>query len=506
MDNISDKLPSYINKIYNKAGYLDKYGGSVVVTCVTFFIFFIIFSYFYVQSHISKIRKNWTTEKCNPSVLPFAGMIMAPDNMSPFKFTAENFEKCATTILAEIIHMFTLPIHFISEGLAEFFKLIGEAIQKVRELFAKIRQSIMNIIENIMHRILNVVIQLQKVMIDLKDILGKTQASLATGLYTVMGSYLAMKAFMGAMIQIIIEALIVAAAIIIVLWIFPWTWPIAAPATVLFALVATLLGIIIGGLEEIIQISAGNIPPVPGCFHEDTIIEMSHGIKKIKDIKLNDVLRDGSKVTAIFKILKGENKLYELDNFVVTGNHDVLHETRGWIKVCNHEKAKLKENDDDIVYCLNTTTKKIKINNTIFADWDEVHEEDVELAKEIFSDIKNTSDFHKYIDSGFEKNTIIKLRDGSINFIQEIKLGDELEDHSVVMGIVEIDAKHIDKLVEHKIHRKYFIGTPNLVFKDKHLGVCPLIFKKNSVNQPINKNKSNKLYHLITSSGKFMIE
>ena len=43
MDNISDKLPNYINKIYNKAGYLDKYGGSVVITGITFFIFFIIF-------------------------------------------------------------------------------------------------------------------------------------------------------------------------------------------------------------------------------------------------------------------------------------------------------------------------------------------------------------------------------------------------------------------------------------------------------------------------------
>ena len=35
---------SYINKITQKVSYLDKYGGSVIVTALTLFAFFLIFS------------------------------------------------------------------------------------------------------------------------------------------------------------------------------------------------------------------------------------------------------------------------------------------------------------------------------------------------------------------------------------------------------------------------------------------------------------------------------
>jgi len=116
MENIHSAFSEYIDKLYDKATYLDKYGGSVIVTCVTLFIFFLIFSYFYVQSKIKPIRLDWMNQKCNPAVIPFAGMINAGPGENKIEFTAKNFSECTTSILAEIIQFFLQPIHFVTKG------------------------------------------------------------------------------------------------------------------------------------------------------------------------------------------------------------------------------------------------------------------------------------------------------------------------------------------------------------------------------------------------------
>ena len=40
MNNIQETFTDYFNKLYKMDGYLDKYGGSVVVSAVTFTHFF----------------------------------------------------------------------------------------------------------------------------------------------------------------------------------------------------------------------------------------------------------------------------------------------------------------------------------------------------------------------------------------------------------------------------------------------------------------------------------
>jgi len=59
MNNIQETFTDYFHKLYAKEGYLDKYGGSVVVTALTLFVFFLIFSWYYVQERIQPIRQDW---------------------------------------------------------------------------------------------------------------------------------------------------------------------------------------------------------------------------------------------------------------------------------------------------------------------------------------------------------------------------------------------------------------------------------------------------------------
>ena len=103
MDNINKSFETYINKIYNKAKYLDHYGGSVVITGVTLSIFFLIFSYMYVMNQIKPIRADWLNQRCSPAVIPFAGLINKDPGTSTFDYTATNFQSCLSQILSNIL-------------------------------------------------------------------------------------------------------------------------------------------------------------------------------------------------------------------------------------------------------------------------------------------------------------------------------------------------------------------------------------------------------------------
>ena len=135
MDNTRKTVKTfgeYINKITEKAGYLDKYGGSLVGTFLILLAFFIVFSYYYVMSRIKPIKADWINSRCRPEVIPFAGIINAPPGESQFKFTGENFSQCTTDILSRIIGYFLQPIYYTMNIITNLFAVVLKAIQAVR--------------------------------------------------------------------------------------------------------------------------------------------------------------------------------------------------------------------------------------------------------------------------------------------------------------------------------------------------------------------------------------
>ena len=160
MDKIPKTFESYINKITEKVTYLDKYGGSVLATGLILISFFLIFSYFYVMNKLKPIKKDWVNQRCNPAVMPFAGLINAPPNSSKIEYTAENFTQCTQSILATIIGYFMAPINYTVQHMTEFLAEIMKSVNMIRHVFAYIRNKIMGIVANIFARIYNIIIPL----------------------------------------------------------------------------------------------------------------------------------------------------------------------------------------------------------------------------------------------------------------------------------------------------------------------------------------------------------
>ena len=509
MDNIP-KPPSfeqYINKITTKVGYLDKYGGSVIVTMITLFVFFLLFSYLYIIARLKPIKNDWENQRCNPEVMPFAGFINKKPGQSAFDFTSENFTYCTEMILNKIVGYFTLPVQYSVSTLTKFYSELLTSFNMIRHIMTYIRNKIVTIVGDIFARIFNVVVPVQVILIKLKSILGKSVGSITGMLYTVVTLFLSMKAFLGAFLEIIVIGLVVLAAATIAMWILPFTWPIAATMTALFVAVAVPLGVVATGLGDVLHITTShNIPNKPGCLDKDTIIELEDGEKKVTELKVGDTLKDGSKITAFMKLATSGREMFDLNGVIISGSHKVLFNSN-WIDVAVHPSAQLLEDyEEPYIYCFNTTNKRVTIGKMVFLDWDEIDDYDfleLKLLTKNFIDINaSTKNIHSHLEGGFHEDTIIELEDGRAVKIKDLRVFDQLRFGESVLGIVEIDAPNMSNIYNHKIKNHTIIGGSNLWIDDDDLGKFTTLGLKSNVY----KGKTpDKLYQILTDSGTLVI-
>jgi len=483
-----------ISNIYKKVGYFDKYGGSFVVSFMTILSFILVFSYFWVNSQIKPIKADWQKMKCHPGVLPFAGMVNAPPGTSKFKFTADNFSSCMYSILSDIVGRFTRPAFFLSDAITQLFKVMLDMVNAIRGVLNYIRSKIMAIIMQILERFINVITPVQVVIIKMKSLMGKVTGSMVSALYTAIGSYYALKSFIGAFLRLIIMALIALAGVVIILWIFPWTWALAYVGTAAYVAIAIPTVIIAVWMDNILN-SGINDPPDCCCFDENTELELLTGTKKIKDIKLGDILRDGAEVLTKLKILNRNKKMYDIDGVLVSGSHYIYCNKKGWVKVEEYTNNSVITTNE-FIYCIGTSNKRIVIGNNIFMDWDDITDEDIVLLKnrKTLDSNDGFGDIHTKLNGGFVSGTKIELGSGNPINIENINAGDILKNGTIVLATVEIESSKLDTNV-YDYNGVIFSGK-NLMMKD-NLGI------NHSRDRLVCKIKVNKLYHLVTDKGEF---
>ena len=313
-------------------------------------------------------------------------------------------------------------------------------------------------------------IPIQKMLIALMDTFQKIQGTMTASLYTMLGSYYTLQALMGAILELIIKMLTALVIIIVGLWIMPFTWPAAASMTAVFLAISVPLSIIIYFMTEVLHIKSAAVPKLR-CFDEDTLIPMSHQCKiPIKEINVGDELEDGSFVTAKIKVTSKGLKMYLLNDIIVSESHLVKNNGQ-WIRLSEHPNAEKIEYNKPYLYCLNTSNKIITLEGVIFSDWDEIINNKLAILNKENINIQNLENIHEYLDDGFEENATINIYDTCSwmkTEISKVKIGDILENGSIVYGLVEIDARKLRK------------------FKNK-------------------ENNQKKLHHLLTTDGNLNI-
>lgn len=445
MESSNNKSVEFVNNLYEKLGYFDYYGTSVLFFMLITFFVFCVFSYCIIAQEKQKIIDDWTNQRCKPQNIPFAGWINKPADKTAFQYTGENFNYCVQNILVSITGYILQPFNYLISSLTSVFNELEEDVNASRGAMATLRDKVKIIFQNVFNRLLNVVIPIQKIFIALVDTLNKTQGILTSALFTMFGSYLSLQSLLGAILELIVKILVALAAVIVGLWAVPVTWPTAASLSAVFLAISIPMSIIVIFMSEVMHIKSSAIPSLR-CFDKNVRIGLKNGrYLNICDVQVGDVLKNGDRVTATMRVSSKYIEMYILDGIIVSGTHYVKY-NGNWIYVKNHPYAILMpgyEHTRPFIYCLNTTSKQIVINNMIFADWDELFGKEL---KDVINHVRNIppfenttkSDLHKYIDFGFYKKDIVECDNMCYKKISEVKIGDKTASNNMVYGIVHL--------------------------------------------------------------------
>ncbi len=504
-----------LKKTYEKLNYFDQYGGSLIMIIIITSILIVIISYCYAMINSQPIKDDWPNQRCKPQYLPIAGFITHPEGVTATEYTAENFTYCIQNILTDVTGIAVQPLTFIVSSIQNLANIIIESINSIRAMFDKIRTAAQSVAQEILGRIMNVMIPLQQIIISFKDLVGKIQGTMTAGLFTFLGSYYTLKSMMGAIAQFIITILVALAVTIAVLWAVPFTWGFAAVQTGIFLAISIPMILILAFMSDTLNIKGYKIPKVK-CFDKNTSILMNDGNTKIiKDIVVGDVLCNNNIVTSKIIVETEGSTIYNLDGIIVSDSH-IVNYLDNWMPVSSHPHAKIYSNYlEPYLYCLNTSSKTIHINEHIFSDWDEIFDNDIKNIQNNSNFIfYERNDIHKYMDSGFIGNTEIKLNNGNTKCIKDICVGDILENNVSVYGIVEIDGSTLSAQYRHYFDNKIFEGGPNLTLCDKNIDFWSTIHLAEKYDGCLDKKinfkrqkdkKEDKLYHLLTDKKTFFV-
>jgi hypothetical protein len=529
----TDKGPKLNNlkKMYENLTYFDQYGFSLILFIIITILLMIFFGSCVALANIQPIKQDWANQRCKPYIIPIAGFINKPDNMSFNDFTSQNFNYCTQNILKGITGFAVEPLTFVTKNITKLVNYIKEAINDIRALTNRTRNFFITVVEEIMSRLLNVIIPLQQIIIKFKDFAGKVQGTMTAGLLTTIGAYITFKSLLGVIVKFIVTILITMVAMIAVFWLFPFTWGTAIAGTAVFVAVSIPFALLLTFMTKVLGISTGiSIPklkkiPKLKCFDKNTRIKMNNGTyKTIHELQVGEKNAGNYLITAKILVETNGSVMYNLNDVIVSDSHLVKYNNK-WMRVDEHPHAvKIEEYDEPYLYCINTENKLIEINGNVFTDWDEIYNDELEKIKNVkiknvmFNSNKtlnysmddlnvNNLDIHRYLDGGFDKNTKIILKNGVIKNIKNISIGDVLENGERVYGCVEIDGANLLEQASYNLAKnRYVIGGSNLNICDKSLGfTSTLELDKKYKKFKLHCESSDKLYHLLTDTQSFFI-
>lgn len=541
---------AHIEKRYAKEGYMDKYGGSVLITGITIAIFGMLFGYHHLMADVKALKKDWVNIRCNPLMMPLAGVINAPPDGSKWAYTAENFGHCVTELLKDAASVETAGLNATQGIMHKTVDGLAAAMQDARKLISSLRNIAGGMFSSILNKILNVLLPLRMVLIKSLDTMNKTAGVGVTSLFTALGGVLSMRSFIWLFLIMCIFTLIMAAMFIVAMLLVGFSdmvipffgWALAIPSfllalAALIFLVAVLV-VFIPVISIIIQVldltsrvpqhkrrlvavqkktnqsNSGEesfenrIPARHFCFDPSTVIHVKkRGKIKISNIKIGDKLMDGSTVTSVFQLANQYESMYEIKGIKVTGNHRIDDSNYGIIAVKDHPESKLiKDYWSPVLYSINTTSKRIPIKQFKFLDYDDMDDMDVSMLRHIMEQEKECKTvpgnlfIHKFLEAGLHEDATLELEDGRSVKISDIKLNSHLKFGQRILGIVKIDGRLVNSVEKYNINNTKLIGTKAIKILSKDLGVIPLYKSESRL-----ATKPAVLYNIITDTGMFML-
>jgi hypothetical protein len=300
--------------------------------------------YTYVQANLDKLRDEWTTYRCNPLYMPFAGGIQ------PEVSTLENYQFCVNMMSQNVFALLMEPVNLMFGVFTGLVGMITHDLGYFRNFVSGIMTFIMSFIGDIFSKIQNTFGVMVNLLARVRDLTSRILGS-AGYAATIMITTINMIKSLWSLLVTLINTIV----------------------TILFAL-SIVLSFVFPPLL-VFAIFLGSQIGLSFCFHPDTLIHVEgRGLVKVSDVKVGDVFREGCEVTATMQCLAAGVPLYTYEGVVVSGEHLVL-ENGKWKYVKDTSKSiPFMGPNPRVIYCFNTTDHRVPIGQTIFADYEEIEE------------------------------------------------------------------------------------------------------------------------------------
>ena len=178
-----------IHTLYQKRGYLDRYGGDVCISIALILMTVAITGYTNYQSVIAQVKTNWNLHRCNPIYMPFAGIIMPQPGVSSAETTITNFSYCIKQDASSVFSIAMMPFEFSMYLLIEFIDATLSAILAFMAFIQWLKNQLGGIFAALYTKIIYFIIPLVEMIIHIRDLIAKINGIATTALFTVMNIY-----------------------------------------------------------------------------------------------------------------------------------------------------------------------------------------------------------------------------------------------------------------------------------------------------------------------------
>lgn len=353
---------------------------------ILLFIFTSTWIFLLTMADVEEVKKNWPKYRCRPNIMPFSSLYGYN--------TAENFNFCLMNMFGTEMAQALGPVFGILGTMIATLASLIEVANSIRVQFASMMGGVNTIFQNFADRFKQLLAAVQMSAYRVKLLMGRLYGAFFAMIYMSIAGITSVQNF---------------------------------TQTALFEFLDTF------------------------CFDPDTLVEIKDkGLVKVRDIKIGDVFaRTNGSVTSTFQFeADGQPMVHLPDNITVSTNHYIYYLGK-WVKAGEHPEAKpapaWKGGKERPLICFNTSDHVIPIGHYLFRDYDETEEGDQETMKWIEKQL-NASEPHRVQTFSYstcvDRDTVIRMKDGSEKPIQEICLGDRLSTGTVI-GIVKKETQEI---------------------------------------------------------------
>lgn len=330
---------------------------------------------------IAEVVNNWPKYRCSPLIMPFAGF---------FGYDAsENFNFCMKNIFNLNAGAVLAPVYGVMSNFTDIIGTISNVANSFRYLIANLLHGMERLMSSFRDRFQFILFSVRMSFFKIMNLMGR----LYTTFYAVI--------FMG------MSALQ------------------AAQNVGNNAMVEFLLEF---------------------CFDPDTPVELATNIiVPLSQVEIGTKLAaiNGVNpiVTSKFKFMGSATPMVKLNGTIVSSKHYVYYETlKTWIEAGMHPDA-TPTPSLPVLICLNTSTHTLKLNGTVFSDYDESESPDVIKATQNLAEKHLNSGLHNKptVDYalGIQGTTQVLLANGTTKPISTITITDKISQGGSVLGLVE---------------------------------------------------------------------